>query len=370
MSRNLLEIFNRYDAPPEYAEILRAADSDSIQLRADKPQRLIEVTAAFPRFIAKRTLYQIEEEIRQAYQLNMVRICPRYTGISFGNEHVPDLLMETNRRGIVANGFFNHCDYRYSGGVLNVEIPFSDSGVELIYDAKTPQLMEEIVREEFGVSVKVHIHRMENYDPSEYQSSVTTQIQQMSRDAAKAEVEYHRMQQAQFQSDSAPVVDEQEILPRAASIYAGDVVPEMLDGKCRIGQSLFDISSPEYIFGDAFEITPTAIANIDKPVRNIVILGEIFNLQREANRTGDKFDVSFDIFDGNTSIEHRTFGMDTESANELCGLIKNGSVVAMRGYAKRMTRKGKVDLDFTFFYTDIARISKIARRDTAEKKRV
>ena len=56
MSRNLLEIFNRYDAPPEYAEILRAADSDSIQLRADKPQRLIEVTAAFPRFIAKRTL--------------------------------------------------------------------------------------------------------------------------------------------------------------------------------------------------------------------------------------------------------------------------------------------------------------------------
>ena len=370
MSRNLLEIFNRYDAPPEYAEILRAADSDSIQLRADKPQRLIEVTAAFPRFIAKRTLYQIEEEIRQAYQLNMVRICPRYTGISFGNEHVPDLLMETNRRGIVANGFFNHCDYRYSGGVLNVEIPFSDSGVELIYDAKTPQLMEEIVREEFGVSVKVHIHCMENYDPSEYQSSVATQIQQMSRDAAKAEVEYHRMQQAQFQSDSAPVVDEQEILPRAASIYAGDVVPEMLDGKCRIGQSLFDISSPEYIFGDAFEITPTAIANIDKPVRNIVILGEIFNLQREANRTGDKFDVSFDIFDGNTSIEHRTFGMDTESANELCGLIKNGSVVAMRGYAKRMTRKGKVDLDFTFFYTDIARISKIARRDTAEKKRV
>ncbi len=370
MSRNLLEIFNRYKPRPEYEEILRSADSESIQLRVDKPQRLIEASAAFPRIIPKRTLYEIEEEIRTAYELNMVRICPRYPSETFDAERVPDLLIETNRRGIVANGFFNHCDYRYSGGVLTVEIPFSESGVNLIYDAKTPQLMEAIVREEFGISIKVVIHRMEGYDPTEFQSSVAAQMQQLSRDAAKAEVEYHRAQQAQFQGGGAAEVEEKEILPRAASIYEGECIPEMLDGKCRIGQSLFDISSPEYIYGDAFSIQPIAISSIDKPVRNIVILGEVFNFQREANRTGDKFDISFDIFDGNTSIEHRSFGMDLESANELCGLIKNGSVVAMRGYAKKMTRKGKVDLDFTFFYTDIAKISKLARKDTAEKKRV
>ncbi|MBQ9132203.1 MAG: PHP domain-containing protein, partial [Clostridia bacterium] len=65
-----------------------------------------------------------------------------------------------------------------------------------------------------------------------------------------------------------------------------------------------------------------------------------------------------------------TFGMDGEDADQLCGLIKNGSVVAMRGYAKKMTRKGQTDTDFTFFYTDIAIISKRVRKDTAEKKRV
>ncbi len=371
MSRNLLEIFNRYKPRAEFEELLRSADTGSIALRVDKPQRLIEASAAFPRVIPKRTLYEIEEEIRTAYDLKMVRLRPRYPTESFDTERVPDLLIETNRRGIVANGFFNHCDYRYSGGVLTVEIPFSESGVNLIYDAKTPQLMEEIVREEFGISIKVVINRMENYDPSQYQSSIDAQMAQLSRDAAKAEIEYHRAQQAQFQSGGqAPDVEEREILPRAASIYEGECIPEMLDGKCRIGHTLFDISSPNYIFGEAFPIQPIAISSIDKPVRNIVILGEVFNFQREANRAGDKFDISFDIFDGNTSIEHRSYGMDLESANELCGLIKNGSVIAMRGYAKKMTRKGKVDLDFTFFYTDIANISKITRKDTAEKKRV
>ena len=371
MSRNLLEIFNRYKPRTEFEELLLSADTESIQLRVDKPQRLIEASAAFPRVISKRMLYEIEEEIRAAYDLNMVRILPHYPTETFHTERVPDLLIETNRRGIVANGFFNHCEYRYSDGVLTVEIPFTESGVNLVCDAKTPQLMEEIVREEFGVSIKVVIHRMEGYDSNQYQSAFASQMEQLSRDAAKAEIEYHRAQQAQFQSGGqAPAVEEREILPRAASIYEGMCIPEMLDGKCRIGHTLFDISSPEYVFGDAFPIQPIAIASIDKPMRNIVILGEVFNFQRESNRTGDKFDISFDIFDGNTSIEHRSFGLDMESANELCGLIKNGSVVALRGYAKKMTRKGKVDLDFTFFYTDIAKISKITRKDTAEKKRV
>ena len=371
MSRNLLEIFNRYKPRAEFEELLRSADTESIRLRVDKPQRLIEASAAFPRVIPKRTLYEIEEELRALYDLNMVRIRPRYPTETFHTDRVPDLLIETNRRGIVANGFFNHCDYRYGDGILTVEIPFSESGVNLVCDAKTPQLMEEIVREEFGVSIKVVIHRMEDCDAWQYQSTVAAQMEQLSRDAAKAEVEYHRAQQAQLQGGGqAPAVEEREILPRAASIYEGKCIPEMLDGKCRIGHLLFDISSPDYIFGEAFPIQPVAISSIDKPVRNVVILGEIFNFQRESNRTGDKFDISFDIFDGNTSIEHRSFGLDMESANELCGLIKNGNVVALRGYAKKMTRKGKVDLDFTFFYTDIARIAKITRKDTAEKKRV
>ncbi|MBQ9805901.1 MAG: PolC-type DNA polymerase III [Clostridia bacterium] len=371
MSKNLLEIFNRYQPSEEDARLLLIARSDTIKLQADKPQRIIQVSAFFPFVIPKHTLYRIEEEIRSVYQLNMVRICPRYPSEAFSDDSIPDLLIETNRRGIVANGFFNHCHWRLVDHTLSIEIPFSESGVELIYDAKTPSLMEDIVREEYGVEIKVTIQKMRDYDPFEYQRSVEAQLRDMQRDAARAEVEYQRMQQAQQNSEySKTEASTEEMLPRVASIYGTVPIPEITDGICKIGYSVFDISVPEYVLGEPFAITPVSIASINKPMRNIVVVGEVFNFLREENRTGDKFDISFALFDGNASIEHRSFGLDSETANEICGLIKNGSVIAMHGYAKHVTRKGEPDVDFTFFYNDIAKISKITRNDNAPQKRV
>ena len=371
MSKTILEIFNRYTPDDASKAILLSARADTIKLRADKEQRIVELTAEFPNIIPKLTLYRIEEAIRQVYELNWVRICPRYDAALFNKGCIPDLLMETNRRGIVANGFFNHCTYRLSPTQLDIEIPFFKSGVDLIYDAKTPQLMENILQEEYGVKLSVCIHQMQEDEVLAYQNSLYSQRQNLEQDAAQAAVEYQRMQQERPPMEhAAPVEEEKEILPRAVSIYQDDFTPQIEDGKCRIGNSVFDISSPEFVYGDAFEINPTPIAAIQRPQKNIVIVGEVFNFQMEESRSGDKFDVSFDIFDGNASIEHRTFGMEAELANEMSGLLKSGPVVAMRGYAKKLTRKGKADLDFTFFFTDIAKISKLSRKDKAPKKRV
>ena len=78
MSRTILEIFNRYNPDDEAKGILLSADADSIQLRADKEQRVVELTASFPNRIPKLTFYRIEEAIRQVYELNAVYIRPRY----------------------------------------------------------------------------------------------------------------------------------------------------------------------------------------------------------------------------------------------------------------------------------------------------
>ena len=370
MSKNLLDIFNRYHPSDEFAAVLRSADAESIVLRADRPQRIIEVEASFPRVIPKKTLYQIEFEICQSYELNSVRILPRYPSDCFGIDRIPDLLMETNRQGIVANGFFNRCEYRLSDGALQIEIPFSDGGVGLVCDAKTPKLMEDLLAREYGVKIEVRITRMRDFDPMELASSMQNQVSILEKEAARAEEEYLRAQSAPSEAVAAAEVEEKEILPRAASIYEGDCIPELGDGTCRIGQILFDISAPEYVLGEPFAINPIPIASINRPVRDVVILGEIFGFTKEAGRGEDKFDISFDIFDGNTSIEHRSFGLTPEEADQICQCIGNGNVVALRGYVKKMTRKGQQDTDFTFLYTDIAKISKVIRKDQAEKKRV
>jgi hypothetical protein len=100
---------------------------------------------------------------------------------------------------------------------------------------------------------------MEGFDPAEFQSSILNQQKALERAAAAAETEYHRMQQAQSRGETEAVVEEQEIMPRAATIYEGEVVPVIEDGLCRIGFSTFDISSPEYVIGEPFAILPGRI---------------------------------------------------------------------------------------------------------------
>ena len=370
MSKNLLEIFNRYQPDNASAEALLSADANGISLRADKEQRIIEVKAPFPRIIPRAELYRIEEEIRIAYDLNSVRICPVYRADLFDVSQIPDLLMETNRCGIVAKGFFDRCEYRLAGNVLDIDIPFGNAGINLIESAETPKLMEKLVKEIYGVTLQVKLHTIQGFDPSAYNNSVQDRIVAMSRDAARAEVQYQKDALRAPEIVTVSDEEENEMLPRAASIYGEVPLPEYGEGTCRIGNSLFDISEPEYIYGEPFEIRPLPIGAIDKPQKNLTIIGEVFDLVREESRGGDRFDVSFAIFDGNASIEHRSYSLDIDEATELCEMLHNGDAVAMRGYAKHVTRKGKTDPDFTFYYTDIAKISKIKRKDTAPKKRV
>ena len=370
MSKNLLEIFNRYTPDNASAELLLLADADGISLRADKEQRIIEVSAPFSRVIPRTELYRIEEEIRVAYDLNSVRICPVYNATLFDITQIPDLLMETNRRGIVAKGFFDRCEYRLSGNVLDIDIPFTNAGINLIESADTPKLMEKLVRDTYGVVLQVRLHTLKGFDPDDYQAPLQSRIQEMSRDAARAEVQYRQEAQRAPEAIVTEAEEEDEMLPRAASIYGEVPLPEYGEGTCRIGTSVFDISEPEYVYGEPFEIRPLPIGAIDKPQKNLTIIGEVFDLVREESRGGDRYDVSFAIFDGNASIEHRSYSLDIDEATALCDMLHNGDAVAMRGYAKHVTRKGKTDPDFTFYYTDIAKISKIKRKDTAEKKRV
>ena len=370
MSKNLLEIFNRYTPDNASAQLLLSADAEGISLRVDKEQRMIEVSAPFPRTIPRKELYRIEEEIRKAYDLNSVRICPIYAANLFDISQIPDLLMETNRRGIVAKGFFDRCEYRLSAGVLDIEIPFTNAGINLIESAETPKLMEKLVFDTYGVAIKVKLQTLKGFDPNDFVAPLQSRIQEMSRDAARAEVQYRQEAQRAPEAFATEAEEEQEMLPRAASIYGEVPIPEYGEGTCRIGTSVFDISEPEYVYGEPFEIRPLPIGAIDKPQKNLTIIGEVFDVVREESRGGDRFDVSFAIFDGNASIEHRSYSLDIDQATELCDMLHNGDAVAMRGYAKHVTRKGKTDPDFTFYYTDIAKISKIKRKDTAEKKRV
>jgi DNA polymerase-3 subunit alpha (Gram-positive type) len=367
--KKLKELLNKYLAPSDFEDILD--DGIVIRSRIDKDKRFLEVTASFTNLISKDLLYKLEAQVSEVYRLNSFKILPHYPSTLFSYSYVPEILLEAERVGIVAKGFFSDYTYELNGTTLDIHIPFSKNGVMLLEDASTPSVIEKIIQSEFDLNIHVVLH----HDDSKftgYSESMLHKLEELDRQIIAAEKDYTAS--ISRQSDNISTQKQQEAplnevkLPRLTSVYDTNAsVNYGENGTVKIGNITFDISSPQFVIGVEFDIRPIPISSVTRPTRNVTFVGEIFSFTSEANRAGDKINVTFGIYDGNASIYVKSYSMLPEEAGELSGLIKSGLCVAIRGYTKG-ERNDETELYMS--YSDIAIISKKERVDLAEKKRV
>ena len=76
MAKKLTELFFFFSPSGSRREWMRNAESLSV--RADRERRMLEVTAVLSSVIEKDELYSAEADICRAYELNSVRIFPKY----------------------------------------------------------------------------------------------------------------------------------------------------------------------------------------------------------------------------------------------------------------------------------------------------
>ena len=364
--KTLKELLSKYTPPQEYASLLEQADN--VLSRVDKVNRILEVRADFPYLVDKATIYDIERQVTEAYALRMFKILPRYKKELFSYSYVPQILIEAENVGTVAKGFFSEYTYELAEDRLRITLPFREEGVNLLNDAKTPAVIENIIASEFDVKARVELKYSENIN-TEQSEAARLRMEELDRQLAIAEREYelHLADDSFRRPPEAQQNQDDKKLPRVASIYEYDLKEcAVVDGKIKIGSMTFDVSSPSYAVGGEFEIRPVPIATINKAVKNIVFVGEVFSFSSEPNRAGDKFNVVIGIFDGNSSIYAKRFSLTPEEAKECKGAASKGSVIAIHGY----TKNERNDDELYLSYTDIAVISKIGRQDNAPEKRV
>ena len=363
--KTLRELLNKYVPKEEYIDIL--ASGIVKKTRLDKEKRILEVFADMPYIIPKEELYDLEEEVRNAYALQRFKLFPHYPSEIFSKKYIPELLTETERVGVVARGFFSSCRHELRDGRLIITIPFSEFGVGLLETASTPAVIEKIIESEFSLNIKVEL-KHDDFAAAAKRNNINERLAVLDKQILAAEKRYDSAlagERGDREADALTV--DMPVYPKLSSIYEEDIKIEQLgDGRIKIGSSVFNVNDPQYLVGVRFDINPVPIASIDSAVRNITFLGEVFNFTKDANRAGDKFNISFGIFDGNASIYVKNYAMSPEDAGELSGAIKNGMAVAVHGYLKNERK----DNELYMSYTDIASISKEARKDKAEKKRV
>ncbi len=361
--KKLKELLSKYLPPQEHATILEMGQVT--KSRIDKDKRILEVCVDFPYIIDKELLYEIEGQVAEVYQLNGFKILPHYPSVLFSEAYIPQLLRETERIGIVARGFFSSFSHTLTEDTLRIRIPFSEQGVGLLEDAMTPKVIENILFSEFSIHRRVILEQDPFHSQAAVSDSQRDKLAILDRQIREAEKNYGSAVSAA--SDDAAVHTEEIKLPRLSTVFDQNIAIDRSDPSCvRIGASRFDISAPNYVIGTTFAIDPIPIASVSRSTRNVVFLGEIFNFSKEANRAGDKFNISFGLFDGNASIYVKHYSMTAEDAAEIAGVLKSGMAVAVHGYLKNERN----DDELYMSYTDIAVISKHERQDKAEKKRV
>ena len=379
--RTLPELLNRYNPDPSTKRILLSATSYSAQ--ADREHRALILNVAFPEIVGKKTLYRIEDEITDAYGLAYTKILPSYPKELFTDAYIPELLCETERVGVVARGFFGKYTYRIENNCLTVEIPFIRAGVELLINAQTPLVMQRIIKSEFGIDMRVDVVNSEEVQESisPHQRSILEQADRQIQNALRS---YGKSDS--YKGAAAEEKPGEEILPRVGSLFSmqpagggtqdgaerqpADTV-QPVDGKVHIGFMTFDVSEPEYALGARFDILPMPLSQIDKPRRGLVVVGEVFGYTKEANRSGDKFDITFNLTDNSASLECRAYGLLPEDADALGAAVTNGAAVALHGYCRRMVRRDRTEgPDLIFYHDSVAKIKRIERMDEEPVKRV
>ncbi len=360
MSKTLLELFNRYEPEEQDRKILESGIIENV--RINREHKLVEADALFPVLIKKKDLYRLEESIRNKYVLGSVRIFPKYNSEFFSKDYISEVLEEAGHRGYISRGFFNDYVLDITANNITIDISFTNGGIELLYSAQTPEIIEKIIKDEFGLDYHVEIRRDENCnydflaDIKEREKFYATEINQ-------AVIKHEENLKAMEEQKNAE--DEKAALTRVTTLKTEDASLEKTgDNIWSVGDMVFDTESAESIYGEVFEMDPIPLRELNKPIRKAVIMGEVFATETKETRNGEKVIYEFAITDGDSSIYCKIV---FESENrDLIGMIRSGDVLAVRGNV----RFDKFANEFIVSPTDIAKIKKVIRADKSEDKRV
>lgn len=374
--KTLRQLFSKYNASEEIGAFFDSVSAYQVR-KSNSRQGVFEIDIELENTVSKPLIYEAEEEIKKAYDGQyLVRFVPKYDKSLFTYDYINQIIIETERIGEITKGFFTECDYTLSSDTLTFSIPFNSNGIDFLTAGRVQKVISDIIFAEFGIRYNVVIKEMEDYVPyfeSDEHKQFIEQLNNQCRESMKAYENAERNSTSQSKSTEEDKASAKENtkpeldLKRIWSAYDEDCMAIVEDGICTIGNAKFDISSPEYKWGDIFQINPVSISTIRAAGGKVCVLGTVFGRNLEQGRFGNKkWFFTFNIYDGNASISVKYEQPTEEDCKELADLISDGLCISLVGSViKEYNTQDMIIVPEAF-----AVISKEKRKDMAPQKRV
>ena len=345
-SRPLIEYLARYEAQGMQKEILESAGE--YKCRINRDEKMLEITADFPRIYRKADIRRLEDEIKQAYSLSYVHIITHYGKEFFTDSYVDEMLLELQQRGAIAKGFFYDYDYKVDKEKKHIEIRigFSNGGIELMYSDNTHLTAAKILKDEFDI---------------EYTVDIVKDDQKAER-LEKYASEMLKKAESFIPKAKAAVTENSSALKKIKGIVRID------ENTVRSGNMEFDISDPQELYGEKFSLDSISqMTEIGVPDGKIqCLLGKAFSVETKEVSRGKKLIITFCITDNEASVPCKLV-LGADEGMKLSEALSKGPDVAVRG---AMT-EDKFTESNEFQPLSIMTVkTNPLRKDKAEKKRV
>ncbi len=308
------EKFAKYEPTEESGAVINRIKNFS--LRLDREKKMLEIPVEIEGEVApKHVLYKMEDDICAAYELNSVRILPKYSSDMFSLKCMDSVIAEVERIGVVARGFFGNYQLSEENGKIIITLGFSRGGIQLLNKAETQNIISSIIKSQYGLNIPVEIVGKSKPDIlyEDFEKSQNSELNTLYK-------EY----QASRPKVVAPAPDsnfEERIIPdnisnsvyRKNEGYLPSSAIEIGENIYQAGHMRFDIQDGEIILGEGVSGEVTSIGQLEKACRNIRTVGKVISVDSFTTRMG-KTIITVGITDGEASMNVRVAFSDEGEA--------------------------------------------------------
>ncbi|MBR5527673.1 MAG: PHP domain-containing protein, partial [Clostridia bacterium] len=395
MAKSFLEKFFKYQ--PEYPEQNACSKITDYSIKLDQETRRIICNISFSDYVDFDSVEAIEEGIKNAYELSLMRISPHFPSDKFSLSRFPDILCELKRRNPLGYGFFDNAKVSEKLHVVtydtqselvtddneliaNLTVPQNDTvNIELFNGGKNlleisgcDREISDIIHDWFGIYRTINFGGKQEMSIGELETLIAPpEIDKeafLRREAPPASSEQYQRQNGNGFGGAngynrQPAADPVET---ANSVFTDEAFAEVdYDNSTAFsGKMRFDISEPEEITGTItnFEIIP--IRHVGFESKNFTVCGKVFGFDKRLTKKGDKYIASFFITDNDSSLVAK-FLYNAEEDDKYSPLADSPAVI-LRGQAA----PDRFDGTLAVKPLGISKIKILKRKDNAEEKRV
>ena len=361
--RTLKSIFSRFTPADAFSEKI-FANAENAVLSGDREKKMYQVAFSLPFIVPKNVLYSLEEAICEVYDLQSVKLLPRYPKELFSLDYMPSVYTEAGRVGAVTKGFFDNCKTSLADGIITIHVNYTQGGVDFLQFGHAGDIVAGIIRSEFGIDFEVEIKQSDEYEKyyNEYLEKQAEFIRNYQETAQARHAEFLAREK-----EKAAAEPEKPQYEKVASLFEGTDSAQQIDENIiKVGKMTFNVEGGDILYGEGdFDATdPTVLRAINHPMKSCVALGIIFNATATEIRGSDNMGVSIGITDKDSSVFLK-LQMPAEAAEGFVKSMKSGTPVAAIGPV-RQDKNG----DYNIHLKTLKKIKRITRQDNAPVKRV